>query len=154
MTKNDNILVNFDDSKLELHIFCDANESAYSFSIYARMPLVIERASSLITAKSKLAQRTGNPSQIGTVCHEYRVKDNKGILEVLSKLGLYPRLYAYSDSTIALSWVKSQPYRLQTFVANGVVTIQQVLKPEIWYHDPTKQNPADIATNPIDSKHL
>ena len=57
MTKNDNILVNFDDSKLELHIFCDASESAYGFSIYARMPLVIERASSLITAKSKLAQK-------------------------------------------------------------------------------------------------
>ena len=32
--------------------------------------------------------------------------------------------------------------------------IQQVLPPEIWYHVPTKQNPADLATRPIDSKHV
>ena len=55
VTKNKDIVVNFDRSGLELHIFCDASESAYGFSIYARTPSATEGASSLLTAKSRLA---------------------------------------------------------------------------------------------------
>ena len=149
VTKNDDIVVNFDRSGLELHIFCDTSESAYGFSIYARTPSATKGASSLLTAESRLAPKKLQTLPRLELCAvNIASKTTKVILEVLGKLGLYPRLYAYSDSTIALSWVKSQPYRFQTFVANRVVMIQQVLPPEIWYHVPTKQNPADLATRP------
>ena len=98
--------------------------------------------------------KTRNPSEIGAVCYEYCVTNNKSHSRSSWKLRLYPRLYAYSDSTIALSWVKSQPYRFQNFVTNGVVTIQQISSPELWYQVPTMQNPAGLATHPIGSKLL
>ena len=91
MAENDNILINFDDSKLELHTFRDASESAYGFSLYVRTRSVIKRASSLLAAKSRLA-----PNKLETLprlelcAMNIASKTTKVILEVLGKLGLLP----------------------------------------------------------------
>ena len=115
VTKNDDIVVNFDKSGHELHIFCDARESAYGFSIYARTPSATEGVSSLLTATSRLApKKLQTLPRLELCAMNIASKTTKVILEVLGKLGPNLRLFAYSDSTIALSWVKSQPYRFQT----------------------------------------
>lgn len=53
---------------------------------------------------------------------------------------------AWCDSTIALAWIKSEPYRLKTFVANRVTDIQEIIPPSNWRHVPSKDNPADPAS--------
>ena len=63
-------------------------------------------------------------------------------------------IYAWSDSTITLSWIKTQPVRLKTFVANRVVTIIDNVPPLHWRHVPTNQNPADLGSRGVSAEQL
>lgn len=48
-----------------------------------------------------------------------------------------------TDSRVVLSWVKGDPNRWKTFVANGVTEIQSLSPPAQGYHSPGRDNPAD-----------
>ena len=50
----------------------------------------------------------------------------------------------YSDSTIALSWIKADPARWHTFVSNRVSQIQSMLPTTEFIRVPSKENPADL----------
>lgn len=64
------------------------------------------------------------------------------------------RVTAWSDSTVALAWIKSQVAQLKTFVANRVAQIQQTTTPNMWRHVHTKDNPADCASRGISPREL
>ncbi|GFU47169.1 uncharacterized protein TNCV_61521 [Trichonephila clavipes] len=51
-----------------------------------------------------------------------------------------------SDSTIALSWIKTPPHLLKTFVANRVPKIQELTVNFSWYHISSENNPADLVS--------
>ena len=46
--------------------------------------------------------------------------------------------------TVALAWIKSDPRRWGTFVANRVTEIQTKFPPQLWRHCPGSCNPADL----------
>jgi hypothetical protein len=52
----------------------------------------------------------------------------------------------WTDSTVSLGWVKGDPTRWKTFVANRVAEIQQLTSTTCWAHCPGKGNPADLLT--------
>ena len=52
----------------------------------------------------------------------------------------------YSDSTIALSWIKADPSRWHTFVSNRVSQIQSMLPTTEFLHVPSAANPADLCS--------
>ena len=52
----------------------------------------------------------------------------------------------YSDSTIALSWIKADPAQLYTFVSNRVTQIQSRLPTTEFIHVPSEENPADLCS--------
>lgn len=54
--------------------------------------------------------------------------------------------HLYSDSTIALCWIKQSPSEWKQYVANRVAFIQQHTTPSAWRHIRTAENPADIAS--------
>jgi hypothetical protein len=45
---------------------------------------------------------------------------------------------------ITLAWIRCDPHRWKTFVSNRVTQIQDIVKPERWYHIESSQNPADV----------
>lgn len=47
----------------------------------------------------------------------------------------------YTDSTIALAWIKTSPHRLKSFVANRVAKIQYLSKDCSWQHIPFNIKP-------------
>ncbi|XP_071517674.1 uncharacterized protein [Panulirus ornatus] len=53
-------------------------------------------------------------------------------------------MYCWTDSKVALSWIKGDPNRWKTFVANRVTEIQSLIPPVQWKHIPGKDNPADL----------
>ena len=70
----------------------------------------------------------------------------KAVSESLSKLSLrIERFYAWTDSTIVLSWLAAEANCWSTFVANRVAKIQEIDFLE-WSHVGTHDNPADIAS--------
>ncbi|GFU69656.1 uncharacterized protein TNCV_2559461 [Trichonephila clavipes] len=48
------------------------------------------------------------------------------------------------NSTIALTWIKTEPHKLKTFVSNRVAEIQALSKNYHWKHVSSKNNPADL----------
>lgn len=52
----------------------------------------------------------------------------------------------WTDSTVALGWIKKSPNHWKTFVCNRVTEIQAITSPSQWRHCPSQHNPADILT--------
>ncbi|XP_055589946.1 uncharacterized protein LOC129742127 [Uranotaenia lowii] len=52
----------------------------------------------------------------------------------------------WSDSTVALQWLKSPPSTWKTFVANRVSEIQTATHGSVWNHVSGTQNPADLVS--------
>ncbi|GFX63436.1 integrase catalytic domain-containing protein [Trichonephila clavipes] len=50
----------------------------------------------------------------------------------------------WTDSTITLAWIKTEPHKLKTFVSNRVAEIQALSKDYNWKHVSSKNNPADL----------
>ena len=49
----------------------------------------------------------------------------------------------WTDSTMTLSWIRSDQNRWKTFVCNRVTEIQSHTSPMQWRHCPGQENPAD-----------
>ncbi|XP_064102656.1 uncharacterized protein LOC135212813 [Macrobrachium nipponense] len=58
------------------------------------------------------------------------------------------------DSTVALAWIKGEPNRWKTFIANRVVEIQALTPPSCWQHCPGKDNPADLISRGVYAEQL
>ena len=62
--------------------------------------------------------------------------------------------YAWSDSSIVLSWLDGNPRDFKTYVSNRVTSILKVTSPQLWRHVPTADNPADCASRGMMPKEL
>lgn len=60
----------------------------------------------------------------------------------------------WSDSQIAISWIRSDPGLLQVFVSNRVSKIQSLTNIQDWRYINTKYNPADVASRGIEAEKL
>ncbi|KAL0892704.1 hypothetical protein ABMA27_014422 [Loxostege sticticalis] len=63
-------------------------------------------------------------------------------------------LYAWTDSTIVLAWLKGSPSRWATFVSNRISTILTILDIDQWGHVATDMNPADCASRGLKPEEL
>lgn len=140
-------------SGIELHAFGDASEKGYGACIYLRVPC------------------TGDSFKVSFVIGRGRVAPIKKIslprLELLGAL-LCARLTVFvkaalrlpdvrtcwSDSKVVLSWIKGDPSKWKTFVANRVSEIQSVTSPTYWYHCPGRDNPADLVSRGVFAEDL
>ncbi|GFY54935.1 uncharacterized protein TNIN_155981 [Trichonephila inaurata madagascariensis] len=52
-------------------------------------------------------------------------------------------VHLYTDSTIVLSWIRTQPHCLKCFVANRVIQITDLTSTFEWHHINSEENPAD-----------
>ncbi|KAI5735483.1 hypothetical protein M8J77_018916 [Diaphorina citri] len=123
-------------SKLTLIGYCDASEKACAAVVYTKvqvdehLPVV-----TLLAAKSKVAplKKISIP----------RLELNAALLlaRLISLIleqytSRYPvqEVVCLSDSTIALHWINSSAHKWQTYVANRVTKIQELIPPDRWYH--------------------
>ena len=139
----DRCLVPYPDAKAELVVFCDASEVAFGTVCYLRW------------------KRENGDVGVRFVCAKARVSPLKPLtlprLELQAAV-LASRLAAsvkkemtvdvgeikfFSDSIIALSWIRGQPRRWKSFVANRVAEIQCQSDPADWHHIPGEHNVAD-----------
>ena len=60
----------------------------------------------------------------------------------------------WSDSTVALGWIRNDPNKWKTFVSNRVTEIVSHTTPSQWRHCPGDQNPADYLTRGVSTDRL
>ena len=58
-------------------------------------------------------------------------------------------IYAWTDSTVVLYWLKAHASKWKPFVAYRVAEIQSMFLMNIWNYVSTTSNPADAATRGI-----
>lgn len=61
--------------------------------------------------------------------------------------------FAWTDSSIVLSWLRRHPTRWKTYIANRIVAIHSNVNQAIWQHVRSEDNPADVpsrSVNPTD----
>ena len=142
-----------DRSHSQVHVFCDASERAYGAALYIRSCVVNDNVVHLACSKNQLA-----PVKKVTLPR----------LELLATL-VGARLLRYfchatclditeatlwTDSTVALSWVREDPNRWKTFVCNRVTEIQSYTTPLQWRHCLGNDNPVDLLSRGVTAEQL
>ena len=129
----------------EIHVFCDASETAYCAAAYMRTIKANGCSMSLMASKTRVAplKKITLPrlellgALIGARLGNY-------LLKLLNMER--PKLNLWTDSTITLHWIKSSAKQWKPFVANRVAEIQTLSEPVNWRHCSGKDNPADAGT--------
>ena len=131
---------------VQLHGFSDASEEAYAGVVYLRMVDSFGNVhTSLVLSKTKVSpiKRLSIPrlelcgAQVLTklLCHA------KEIFQIPMD-----HIFAWTDSTIVLSWLTGNPRRFKTYVGNRISYIVDQVPPERWSHVAGTENPADCAS--------
>ena len=134
---------------IQLHVFCDASESAFGCVAYIRYSFKDgSHASSLVMAKSKLAPIKAitlprlelNAARCGARLAHLIVHEIDLPIE---------RVHFWSDSTLTLQYINNTQHRMKVFVANRVAEILELSEAKDWSHVPGNLNPADMLTRGI-----
>ncbi|UYV67785.1 hypothetical protein LAZ67_5002051 [Cordylochernes scorpioides] len=134
--------------KVEFHGFCDASQKAYAASLYLKVILSNKSAKTfLLVAKTRVAPMKVVSLPKLELCSALLLA--RLVKTVYDNLPLtINEIYLWSDSTIALCWINSEPCRWKTFVANRVAEIHRLVS-GVWCHVDGRQNPADCASRGI-----
>jgi len=138
----------------ELHGFSDSTEAAYAAAVYLRVDSGTEVQCQLLMGKGKVSPATKLSIPRLELCGAgllakllVFVQPNVATLNILN-------VTAWTDSTVALAWIRSPTAKLKTFVANRVAKIQQNTDVGNWRHVPTGVNPADYASRGLSPNKL
>ena len=125
--------------------FCDASTKAYAAVIYLVQASEGRTVVNFVTAKTRVA-----PVQSQTIPRLellYALLLSRLTDTVVKSLqSMYPRLQlkCYTDSQVALYWIKGVEKEWKPFVQNRVTEIRQLAPPTCWAHCPGQSNPADL----------
>ncbi|XP_043502762.1 uncharacterized protein LOC122524512 [Polistes fuscatus] len=132
---------------LILHIFSDASQAAYACVAYIEsITKNNDRSSRLFCSKTRVAPLKPLTIPRLELCGLFI--SAKLAKKIVSSVTMVNHVYIWSDSQIALSWVRSPARNWKVFVSNRVSTIHELLKdiPHSFKYVPTEHNPADLAS--------
>lgn len=143
-----------DDSRSELHVFGDASEVAYGAVAYMKTYDVKEESEvSLMYCKSKVAPiKKVTLPRLELLAAALAASMLKYIKEEckINKI----KTYLWTDSSIALHWIRGSSRQYKTYVSNKVEQIHEMTDPADWRWCPGTTNPADMPSRGVSMKEL
>ncbi|GFX27442.1 integrase catalytic domain-containing protein [Trichonephila clavipes] len=130
--------------RIEIHGFSDASERAYAAVVYIKCFNESGQSQTrLLCSKSRVAPlKTLTIPRLELSAALLLSRLVKKVVPIL-QLPIH-KIWMWTDSTIALAWIKTEPHKLKTFVSNRVAEIQALSKDYHWKHVSSKYNPADL----------
>ena len=128
---------------VELHAFADASQKACAAVIYIKS---IEHNGeghiNFMIARTKVAPLKGEtiPRLELMAC----LLAAKLIRTIISNFETQPEYFCWTDSKVALSWIRSEPHLWKPYVRNRASEIQLLTDKTRWKHVKGEENPADI----------
>ncbi|XP_043234481.1 uncharacterized protein LOC122387894 [Amphibalanus amphitrite] len=140
---------------VSLHAFGDASPRGYGAVVYLRTARPDGSGEvRLVLAKARLAplKRVTVPrlELLGSLLAARLV----ALVRQALRLPEDTVIRCWSDSMIALGWIRGDPQRWKQFVANRVRSIQSLTTPSDWGHCPGDENPADLTTRRVSAAEL
>lgn len=142
-----------DGTVLDLHLFADASPRAYGVAVYVRISTDQGPSSRLLIARARIA-----PLKLLTL-------PRLELLGCLLAARIFNRISDlvpsstsgatfWTDSQIALQWIRNAQPKCPQFVAGRTREIRQLTDPSQWHHCDGKSNPADLLTRGISAEEL
>ncbi|GFS91796.1 integrase catalytic domain-containing protein [Trichonephila clavipes] len=130
--------------RIEIHGFSVASERAYADVVYIKCFNESGQSQTrLLCSKSRVAPlKTLTIPRLELSAALLLSRLVKKVVPIL-QLSIH-KIWMWTDSTIALAWIKTEPHKLKTFVSNRVAEIQALSKDYHWKHVSSKNNPADL----------
>ena len=138
-----------------LYGFCDASTRAYAAVVYLVIETDVYREVKFIVSKTRVA-----PLQAQTIPRLELLSAfllSKLVLSVKDSLdSTLPRLsiQCYTDSQVALYWIRGTTKEWKPFVNNRVSEIRRRVHPDCWSHCSGALNPADLPSRGLTSLEL
>ena len=141
---------------LEIHAFGDASTKGYGAVVYCRVPCLDGGYQvSLVMSKGKVAplKKISLPRLEllgGLLCARLA----GFVLKALKLSSDTVTVSCWTDSMIALGWIRGDASRWKQFVANRVREIQELTNPSWWRHCTSEENPADVVSRGLTGSEL
>ncbi|XP_037297855.1 uncharacterized protein LOC119190306 [Manduca sexta] len=144
--------------KIQLHGYCDASMKAYCAVVYYRVEIENgDIKTGIIASKTRVAPVKAISLPRLELCGALLLANL--LTQVREAMRLQQnQIYAWTDSTVVLSWLLGDPKRWKPFVSNRVIEILDNTSNTQWFHVKSIDNPADLGSrgtyleNLIDNK--
>lgn len=138
-------LLQYKDCQRQLIGFSDASENAYAAVVYLRLTLNGEHRSALVCSKTRVAPikmlTIPRLELCGAVLLTQLVTRVRKMFDIAAD-----NVRCFSDSTIALTWIRGPAEKYQVFIRNRSNFINSLVPSSQWFHIDGDQNPADLCT--------
>nr|XP_022908285.1 uncharacterized protein LOC111419670 [Onthophagus taurus] len=141
-------------NEFELHGFSDASIKAYGACVYLRATNSYNNCSvQLVCAKSRVAPI--KPTTVPRLVLLGALLLTDLVNKVRTALNLeIKRVVYWTDSSVLIGWLGTDPSKLHTFVGNRIARILDLSRASDWRYVSTEHNPADPVSRGIDSGAL
>ena len=136
---------------VELHGFSDSSLSLYCAVVYARIVTATGIKVFFWTSKTKVAplKTVSIPrlELLGCLLLADLISDIKRAIMGRLKID---KIVCWTDSSVALCWIRGKEKSWKAWVENRVVKVRKVVPREMWFHVAGVDNPADAPTRACD----
>lgn len=133
---------------IQIHCYTDSSEIAYGAVMYLRFTNINNNSNvTFLLSKGRLAplkKLTIPILELTDALIGARLFSH--IKPVFQNVEVNVSYHCWTDSNIAICWIKGSSAKWKPYVANRVREIQSLTEPEIWHHCPGQTNPADLIT--------
>ena len=138
--------------KYSLQGFCDASLLAYGAVLYLKIDTDAGSHVRLLTAKTRVSPvQTQTIPRLELLGALLLAKHVVNVTSALKSEIILSKPTCYTDSRVALYWMKGFNRDWKQFVQNRVTEIRQLVPVNCWRHCQEKKNPADISFCPTNS---
>lgn len=138
-----------------LHGFCDASLKAYGAVVYLQICTSSSTNVKFVASKTRVAPLTGQTiPRLELLAAVILARLVTAIFEALKCEVPIKKITCWSDSEVALCWIRGIDKEWKQFVQNRVNEIRKLLPVESWKYCPTDSNPADIPSRGMSSSQL
>jgi Pao retrotransposon peptidase len=134
--------------------FNDASKKAYCATIYlCSYDKNGKNSVSLVTSKNRVAPVQSQSLPRLELCAAELLA--KLLPPVAKSLKInFTDMFGFTDSTLVLRWIQSEPYKFKTFISNRISKIQNCLSSDKWGFVRGLENPADCGSRGITVKEF